>query len=1035
MFDTVIRLSVSHRRLVLVATFFLVLLGLDALRRLPIDAIPDLTNVQVQILTSANALGPLDVERLITQPVELALAGLPHLKEVRSLSRFGGSAVTAVFDDALDPYFCRQMVAERLVRIRDAVPKEYGVPEMGPMSTGLGEIYQFEVRGIQQNAMNLRALLDWDIAPRLRSVPGVVEVNTFGGKLKTYEVSLEPQQLVAANVTLEEVFAALEKNNRGAGGGSVARGRQSLVIRADALIHSLADIGRVVVTERDGIPITIGQLGTVQFSPMLRQGGATRDGRGEIVAGMAMMLQGENSRIVAAAVRQEIKEIGKNLPQGVTIEPFYDRTVLVDQTIETVRRNLIEGGALVIVVLFVMLRNVRAGLIAAAMIPLCMAVAFIGMRSLGISGNLMSLGAIDFGLVVDGGIIILENSIHRLGQRRIALGRSLSPQERDQEVVLSALEVRSTTAFGEAIIAIVYLPILALQGVEGKMFHPMASTVLLALAGAFVLSLTFVPACAAAMLSLNMVDMPSPLVSFVERFYQPVLRRSISSPLIIVTGAVTLLVASGVCARQMGAEFTPRLDEGTLVVECNRLPSTSLEESLRQAGTIERTLLKFAEVETVVSKTGRPEIANDLMGVEQSDVYVVLKPRHSWPTTISVSELISQMSSTMTAAIPGASFGFSQPIEMRMNELLSGVRSDMALKIYGNDFAVLSGLGAKAQKLLAQIPGAADVKVDRVQGLPVLVARVDRLALGRLGASSSDVLDAIEIIGGRPVGAVYEGKQRYELRVRLAAAYRDDLDAIRRIPIQTKGHGLALLGDLAEIDLEDEPVVINHEAGQRRLLVQVNVRGTDLASFAAAAQAKVEADLQLPPGYHTNWGGQFENLERAKSRLYVVVPLSLVLIFFLLYSTFQAAEPALLIFLNIPFGATGGILALRACSLPFSISAAVGFIALFGVAVLNGLVLVAQMKALSSSGLEVIDAAMQGSLRRLRPVLTTALVASLGFLPMALATGAGAEVQRPLATVVLGGLLTSTLLTLIVLPTLYVWTQRLRTTRLSALSI
>jgi cobalt-zinc-cadmium resistance protein CzcA len=1032
MFDAIIKLSVSYRRSVIVATCLLVGVGLDALRRLPIDAIPDLTNVQVQILTNANALGPLDIERLITQPVELALAGLPYLQEVRSLSRFGGSAVTAVFDDAVDPYFCRQMVAERLVRIRDAVPKAYGVPEMGPMSTGLGEIYQFEVRGTTQDAMALRAILDWDIAPRLRTVPGVVEVNTFGGKLKTYEVSIEPQRLVAANVTLEEIFVALENNNRGSGGGSIARGRQSLVIRANALVRSLDDISHIVVTERNGTPVTIGQLATVQFAPMLRQGGATRDGKGEIVAGMAMMLQGENSRVVARAVRQEVEALARTLPQGVTIEPFYDRTVLVDQTIETVLHNLLEGGALVIAVLFIMLRNVRAGLIAAAMIPLCMAVAFVGMRALGVSGNLMSLGAIDFGLVVDGGIIILENSLHRLGQKRIALRRPLLPAERDQEVVLSALEVRKTTAFGEAIIAIVYLPILALQGVEGKMFHPMATTVLLALAGAFVLSLTFVPACASAFLSLNVVDKPSPLLVFIERIYRPVLQRSLSSPIAILGGALVLLVISGICALHMGAEFTPRLDEGTLVVECNRLPSTSLEESLRQAGNIERVLLGFSEVKTVVSKTGRPEIANDLMGVEQSDVYVVLKPRQSWTTGRSVPQLVAQMSDKLASAIPGASFGFSQPIEMRMNELVSGVRSDLALKIYGNDFAVLSRLGTKAQEVLQEIPGAADIRVDRVQGLPVLVAQVDRLALGRLGASASDVLDAVETIGGRPVGTVYEGKQRYELRVRLAEAYRDDIDTIRRLPIQTKGHGLALLGNLAAIELNDEPVVINHEGGQRRLLVQVNVRDRDLASFATAAQASIAANIHLPPGYHIVWGGQFENLERAKSRLLIVVPLSLGLIFLLLYATFQAAFPAWLILLNIPFAATGGVLALWGSNQPFSISAAVGFIALFGVAVLNGLVLVAQMRTLSASGLVNAEAALQGALRRLRPVLTTALVASLGFLPMALAKGAGAEVQRPLATVVLGGLFTSTLLTLLVLPTAYVWMTRRENKAMSA---
>lgn len=1027
MFDALIRQSVVYKWSVVFATATLLFFGMSAFVRLPIDAIPDLTNVQVQVLTSANALGPLDVERFITQPVELALAGLPYLKEIRSVSRFGGSAVTVVFEDGLNAYFCRQVVAERLVRIRDAVPKDYGVPELGPMSTGLGEIYQFEVYGPSFDSMSLRSILDWDIAPRLRSVPGVVEVNTFGGMLKTYEVSIEPERLVAANISLEDIFSALEVNNRESGGGSVRRGRESIIIRADALVRSLKDIERVIVTEREGVPITIGHLGLVRFQPMLRQGGATRDGKGEIVAGVTMMLQGENSRVVAKLVHEKVQEINKSLPTGVIIRPFYDRTQLVNETLHTVAGNLLEGGFLVIVALFFMLRNMSAGVIAAAMIPLCMSVAFIGMKALGVSGNLMSLGALDFGLLVDGGIIILENALHRLGKRRRDLGRSLSFKERDDEIVLAALEVRSTTAFGEAIIAAVYLPILALQGVEGKLFQPMAITVLLALAGAFVLSLTFVPACAAVILSLNIKDDEAGPVKAIERLYRPLLSVGIQHPKFVLGIALFLLVACGSIAARMGAEFTPRLDEGTLVIECNRLPSTSLEESLRQAGVIERTLLQLAEVVTVVSKTGRPEIANDLMGVEQTDVYVVLRPRATWRKRISLEGLVSEMSDMLRAAVPGASFGFSQPIEMRMNELISGVRSDVALKIYGNDFGVLANLGQKAQSLLQEVPGAADLKVERVEGLPTVVARVDRLSLGRLGASASDVLDAIETIGGRPVGTVYEGKQRYELRVRLAERYRDNLDAIRRLPIKTKGHGLVLLGDLVNLTLEDEPIIINHEAGQRRLLIQANVRGTDLADFAEAAKASIERNLVLPSGYHVSWGGQFENFQHARVRLLVIVPITIVVIFAFLFATFRSILPTLLILLNVPFAITGGILALWGLGLPLSISAAVGFVALFGVAVLNGLVLVSQMIELTQAGHLPPAAAEQGARRRLRPVLTTALVASLGFLPMALAKGAGAEVQRPLATVVLGGLFTATLLTLLVLPSLYSWIVAPRT--------
>lgn len=1021
MFEWLIGFSIRQRWLVLTATLALVGFGIRAFQHLPIDAVPDLTNVQVQVLTSAPSLGPLDVERLVTTPVELAMSGIPRVREIRSISRYGVSAVTVVFEDGVDAYFARQLVNERLPRAREGVSSSYGVPELGPMSTGLGEIYQFEVRGKGKSPMEIRSVLDWEIAPRLRMIPGVVEVNTFGGELKTYEVSVDPSRLIAANVSLEDLFTALARNNGSAGGGAIVHGPEAMLVRGDGLVESLDDIADIIIATHAGVPVYVRQVGEVRFAPMLRQGAASRDGRGEIVAGMAMMLQGENSRVVAQAVQSAVDQINPTLKDGVRVEPFYDRTTLVDQTIHTVTRSLLEGAALVIVVLFVMLRNVRAGLIAATMIPLCMLIAFIGMREAGVSGNLMSLGAIDFGLVVDGAIILLENALHHLSEERERLGRGLTRPERDATVLKSALEVRTATAFGEIIIAFVYLPILTLQGVEGKMFQPMALTVLFALLGAFVLSLTFVPALASLVLPAATVDRPSPVVAFTLRFYEPLLKWTLRHPGPTALVAVSAFALSAVVASHLGSEFVPRLDEGAIIIETNRLPSQSLEESVRQAAIIERTLGRFAEVKTVVVKTGRPEIANDPMGVEQSDVYVILKPRAEWPGSHDTQALVGKMEAVLKSALPGAAFGFSQPIEMRMNELVSGVRSDFAVKVYGEDFSVLAHVGTQIARALRRVPGSADIKVDRVAGLPVLRAAIDRRAVARRGANAADVLDAVEIIGGKTIGTVLEGRRRFSLRVRLAPELRENLDTIRRLPIRSAENSFAPLADLARLEMVDEPLLINREAIERRLIVQANVRGRDLGGFADEAQAAIARSVKLPGGYHLEYGGQFENLRRAKARLYVVVPLALLLIFGLLYATFRALSPALLILTNVPLAATGGVLALAARGLPFSISAGVGFVALFGVAVLNGLVLVAQIRTSRASGKTPVEAALEGALRRLRPVLTTALVASLGFIPMALAAGAGAEVQRPLSTVVIGGLFTSTLLTLLVLPTLYAW--------------
>lgn len=1024
MLSWIVAASIRHRIAVLLGVVVLITFGVRAFMALPIDAVPDLTNVQVQVLTAAPSLGALDVERLVSAPVEMALSGIPEVQELRSLSRYGVSAVTVVFDDHVDAQVARNRVNERMPRIRGEVAAEIGVPEMGPLATGLGEVYQFEVRGEGRSPMELRSILDWQIAPRLRLVPGVIDVNVFGGELRTYEVTVDPQRMAVRHVALGEVITALERNHVAVGGGAIQRGPEGLLVRGDAMIRSLDDLGDIVVSHRGGAPIYVRDVASARFAPMLRQGAATRDGRGEVVIGMTLMLLGDNSRVVSRAVGDAVRLINPTLPPGVRIDPFYDRTTLVERTLSTVSLSLVEGGLLVVVVLFLMLRNLRAGLVAAAMIPLCMLSAFIGMRALGISGNLMSLGAIDFGLVVDGAIILLENAVHHLAHEGAALKRPLTREERDRVVLRSALEVRGATAFGEVIIALVYLPVLTLQGIEGKTFQPMALTVLFALAGAFVLSLTFVPALASLLLPADAKDLPSPIVTAARWAYEPVLRATLRWPTVTLGVALLCFGGSVALARGLGSEFVPQLNEGAIIVETVRQPSTSLAESVRQSTIIERVLRRFPEVTTVVCKTGRPEIANDPMGVEQSDVLVMLRPEAQILPAAEREALITRMHDALTRAVPGVGFGFTQPIQMRMNELLSGVRADVAVKVYGDDLPTLARLGAQVARALRGVRGATDLRTDRVEGMPVLRATIDRHAAARLGADAEEALAMVEAIGGRTVGSVLEGRQRYPLRVRLPEGLRDDVEALRRLPVHIAGDATVPLRDVAHLEVIDEPVVINREALARRLVVQTNVRGRDLGGFAEEAQRAVRRSVRLPPGYRLEWGGQFENLERAKLRLAIVVPLALGLILALLYMSFRSVGATLLIFANVPFAATGGIVALWSRGLPLSLSASVGFIALFGVAVLNGLVLVTQIRQLREQGSGLVAASREGALRRLRPVLTTALVASLGFVPMAITSGAGSEVQRPLATVVIGGLVSSTLLTLLVLPTLYAWLGR-----------
>ncbi|MFP2923775.1 efflux RND transporter permease subunit [Pyxidicoccus sp. 3LG] len=1027
MFDKLIHFSIKNRFLVFVLTAVLVGLGLNALRELPIDAVPDVTNVQVQILTSSPGLGPVEVERFITVPVETAMSGLPDTEEVRSVSKFGLSVVTVVFKDEVNIYFARQLIQERLSAARENIPEGYGSPEMGPISSGLGEIYQFEVRGEGKSSMELRSILEWQISPRLRTVPGVVEVNAFGGELKTYEVQVDPGRLTAYGLSLEQVFHALEENNANAGGAYIARGPEQVLIRGEGLLETLEDIRNVVLsTSPQGVPVYVRDIAEVAFAPMVRQGAVTRDGRGEAVTGIVMMLIGQNSREVVNDVKEEVEKIRPSLPPGVTIDTFYDRTDLVRKTIHTVAKNLIEGGLLVVVVLFLMLRNLRAGLIAAAAIPLSMLCAFIGMRALGISGNLMSLGAIDFGLVVDGALIIVENAVRHISERGHELGRNLTREERDEVVYRSAVEVRQAAAFGEVIIAVVYLPILALSGVEGKMFKPMALTVICALAGAFVLSLTFVPALASVLLPRKVKESEdeSFLVQKARIIYAPALAWCLNRRKTVLGIAAAVLAVTVAIVPFLGAEFVPRLDEGAIALQAWRVPSVSLEESVRQTGLIERVLKRFPEVITVISRTGRAEIATDPMGVEISDIFVMLKPHDEWTTAEDREGLITRFDEALTKEVPGTLFSYSQPIELRVSELIAGVRSDVALKLYGEDLEVLKQTGDRLAAALSKVPGAADVKAEQVAGLPVARIQIDRQAIARYGINARQVLDTIEALGGRKVGTVLEGQRRFTLQVRFAPGARQNVEQLDDLRVASPTGQLIPLSQLARVVVEEGPAQVSRENIQRRLTIETNVRGRDLQSFVTEAQETIGREVKLPAGYWVEWGGQFENLQSASRRLAVVVPLTLLLIFGLLYATFNAVRPAILIYLNIPFAVTGGVVALLLRGMPLSISAAVGFIALFGVAVLNGLVLVAYILKLRQDGLPPAQAAREAAHVRLRPVLTTALVASLGFIPMAFSSGAGAEVQKPLATVVIGGLVTSTLLTLLVLPTFYTWFDR-----------
>ena len=1040
MIERILTFSIRWRFLVVVLGALLIAGGLYSATRLPIDAVPDITSNQVQINTVAPAFAPLEMEQYVTFPIEVAMSSLPRKEDIRSISQFGLSQVTITFDDAVDVYWARQLVLERLREVERELPPGV-VPELSPVSTGLGEIYQFTVERdpagaatadvlpadgaagrtqSQDTLTDLRTILDWYIKPRLRTVPGVIEVNSFGGREKQYEVQANPARLLSHGLSLRQILEALEQNNLNAGGAYLERGGEQQLVRGIGLIQSVKDIEDIVVASHGGTPVFVRDVARVTIGAQVRQGAATRDGRGETVMGMAMLLKGENSRTVTEQVKRELEEIQKSLPPGVVIKPFYDRTELVGKTIWTAATNLTEGGFLVIVVLFLFLLQIRAGLIVSSAIPLSMLVAIIGMNYFGVSANLMSLGAIDFGLIVDGAVIIVENTVRRLAERRHTAARALSPDERMTIVRQAAVEVLKPALFGMIIIIAAYIPILTLSGIEGKMFRPMALTVILALCGALVLSLTLIPALCALFLREPKKEREHTVMNRVSASYDRALDAVTHRPILTVGSAAGLFGIAVVLFFSLGTEFLPELDEGALAVNHMRLKSVSITEAVRQAGIVERTLQELPEVSTTVSRIGRPEIATDPMGPDMADTYAILKPHGEWRPGVEREDLVREISERLEG-LPGIVSSISQPIKFRMMELIEGVgvRSDVGIKIFGDDLDTLLREANEVADVIRTVPGAADVKVQQIAGLPVLEVAVDRRAVARYGINVADVQQVVQTaIAGSDATTVLEGFMRFELVVRFPLEVRSDAEAIGNLLVSAPNGERVPLRQLARIT--------SREKAQRRITVEVNIRDRDIGSFVEEARALVGQRVTLPAGYALTWGGMYEHLESGRRRLMIVVPITFAIIFLLLFTTFNSLKQAALVFTGIPFAITGGVFALFLRGMYFSMSAGIGFIALFGVAVLNGVVMVSFINQLRDEGRSIEDAIREGALTRLRPVLMTALVASLGFVPMAISTGTGAEVQRPLATVVIGGLITSTALTLLVLPTLYRWFERSR---------
>jgi len=1022
MINGIIRFAVAQRLLVLLMVAIMVGAGIYSLQQLPIDAVPDVSNIQVQVLTAAPSLAPLDIERQITFPIEVAMSGLPDIEQIRSVSKFGLSAVTVVFHDNVDTYFARQLVLERLSQAKDQIPESIGSPEMGPISTGLGEIYQYQLRaapGAHYDATALRTIQDWNVRRQLLGVPGVTEVNSFGGLEKQYQVRLDPARLQSYGLSLRDVLEAVGRNNANVGGAYIEHGEEQYLLRGIGLVESAQDIANIIVkTGGEGIPIYVRDLGEVVPGATVRQGAVTSDGKGEIVAGIAMMLKGENSRAVVDRVKKRVEQIRGTLPKGVELVPFYDRTELVDRTIHTVEKNLIEGAILVILVLILLLGNWRGALLVSSIIPLSMLFAAICMKVFGVSGNLMSLGSLDFGLIVDGAVIVVENAV----RKRAHAQHSGSSEAPERTILDACIEVGRPVVFAVAIIMIVYLPILSLTGIEGKMFKPMALTVVFALAGSLILSLTFVPAAMTFILRGRVSEAESPIMRLAHRVYRPSLAYVMKHRVQSAMASIVLIAISAIVFPFLGTEFIPRLDEGSLALQVQRLPSVSLTHAIDNSSRVEKTLLAFPEVTEVISKTGRAEVATDPMSVDLSDVLVTLKPPAEWKTAHSREELVGIMAAALEENVPDAVVSFSQPIELRVSELIAGVRSDIAIKLFGDDLDVLKQTADRIAGTVSKVSGAQDVKAEAVSGLPQLQIKPNRAAIARYGMNVEDVNDLVEsIVAGKPAGVVYEGEQRFNLVVRFADKTSQDVETIKNLLVSAPNGVRVPLSQLADIKLVEGAAQVSREDTRRRIAVELNVRGRDIGSFVREAQAAIAKEVQIPPGYYITWGGQFENLQRASQRLLIVVPLALFLIFVLLFTTFNSVRQAILIYTGIPFAVVGGIFALALRGMPFSISAGVGFIALFGVAVLDGVVMVSYINKLREEGRTLQDSVVEGAHTRLRPILMTALVASLGFVPMAIATSAGAEVQRPLATVVIGGLIISTFLKLLVLPMLYRW--------------
>ncbi|KES20098.1 MULTISPECIES: CusA/CzcA family heavy metal efflux RND transporter [Pseudomonas] len=1039
MFERIIRFAIEQRYLVLLAVLGMAGLGIASYQKLPIDAVPDITNVQVQINTSAPGFSPLETEQRVTYPVETAMAGLPDLQQTRSISRSGLSQVTVIFKDGTDLFFARQLVNERLQQAREQLPE--GVESaMGPISTGLGEIFLWTIEaeegarkedGSPYTPTDLRVIQDWVVKPQLRNVPGVAEVNTIGGFAKQFQVAPDTRRLAAYGLTLTDLITALERNNANVGAGYIERSGEQLLVRAPGQVKDLEDIANIVVANVDGTPIRMRDIAEVDLGKELRTGAATENGQ-EVVLGTVFMLIGENSRTVSLAAANKLAEINRTLPQGVKAVTVYDRTQLVDKAIATVKRNLTEGAILVVAVLFLFLGNIRAALITAMVIPLAMLFTFTGMFSNRISANLMSLGALDFGIIVDGAVVIVENAIRRLAHAQQHHGRMLTRSERMHEVFAASKEARRALIYGQLIIMVVYLPIFALTGVEGKMFHPMAFTVVLALLGAMILSVTFVPAAIALFITGKVKEEENLLMRGARRAYEPVLDWVMGSRAVIFAFAAVLVVLSGVLASRMGSEFVPSLGEGDFALQSLRTPGTSLSQSVAMQERLEKQVLaKVPEVERMFSRTGTAEIASDPMPPNISDAYVMLKPKDQWPDPKKSRAELEADIQKAADGVPGSAYELSQPIQLRFNELISGVRSDVAVKVFGDDMAVLNQTAEQIAGVLRKVQGSSEVKVEQTSGLPVLTVNIDRQRAARYGLNVGDIQDTVAVaIGGREAGTLFEGDRRFDMIVRLPERLRSDIDALSRmlIPVPATGSatriGFITLGEVARLELVQGPNQVSRENGKRLVVVSANVRGRDIGSFVTEASQSLEQQVKLQAGYWTTWGGQFEQLQSAAQRLQIVVPVALLLVFTLLMMMFNNVRDGLLVFTGIPFALTGGVVALWLRDIPLSISAGVGFIALSGVAVLNGLVMISFIRSLREEGRSLDAAIREGALTRLRPVLMTALVASLGFVPMALATGTGAEVQRPLATVVIGGILSSTTLTLLVLPALYRWMHR-----------